>query len=199
MRKSQRKRLYILVIRREKNVVPVADEAGWRQARESAAFADEMGLIEVAEFVDDVGPGPVRGVATGEQRSVEPDRPCEQFWRHAHLCRKPTLKLARAEAGLSNEALDLRPAPRGYQQTRCVANRPVGLAFIQNHPCPTFDGGYALTEVRCRAYSVAEGDGRFAENIRGCGVLIDQRRHIDSDQTVQAGRLKQNVENMNRA
>lgn len=48
LREDRRKRLYILVIRREKNVVPIADEAGWRQASESAAFADEMGLIEVA-------------------------------------------------------------------------------------------------------------------------------------------------------
>ena len=117
MRESRRKRLYILVIRWEKNVVPVADEAAWRQAGESVAFADEVSLIEVAEFVDDVGPGPAWSVATGNQRSVEPDRSCEQFRRHAHLCRKPTLKLTRAEAGPSNEALDPRMPPRGYQQT----------------------------------------------------------------------------------
>jgi hypothetical protein len=89
--------------------------------------------------------------------------------------------------------------PRGYQQTRCVVNRSVGFAFIQQHSYPTFSGGYTLTEVLCRAYSVAEGNGRLAESIRGCGVLIDQARHVDSDQSVQAGRLKQNVENMNRA
>ena len=66
--------MYILVMRREKNIIPVADEAGWWQAGESVAFANEMGLIEVAEFVDNVGPEPVRAVATRDQRPVEPDR-----------------------------------------------------------------------------------------------------------------------------
>jgi len=163
------------------------------------AFADEVGLIEVTQFVDDLGPRLPPIIATGDQRSVKSDRSCEQFWRHAHLCRKPTLELARAEAGLSNEALDPRMPPRGYQQTRCVVNRPVGFAFIQQHSCPTFSGGYTLTDVLRRTYSVAEGNGRLAENIRSCGVLIDQARHVNSEQSVQAGWLKQNVENMNRA
>jgi hypothetical protein len=56
VRESRQKRLYILVIRWEKNVVPVAGEAARRQPCESVAFADEVGLIEVAQFVDDVGP-----------------------------------------------------------------------------------------------------------------------------------------------
>ena len=87
------------------------------QAGESMAFADEMGLIEIAEFVDDVGPRPARGVATGDQRPVEPDRSCKQFWRHSDLRRKTTLKLTGAETGFGNEVLDPRAAPGGDQQT----------------------------------------------------------------------------------
>ena len=79
VREIRQKRLYILVIRWEKNVVPVADEAARRQASESAAFADEVGLIEVAQFVDNAGPRLTPIIATGDQRSVKPDRLANSF------------------------------------------------------------------------------------------------------------------------
>ena len=125
MWESRRKRLYILVTRREKNIVPIAGEAAGRQAGESVTFADEVGLIEVAQFVDNVGPRPARSIATGDQRSVEPDRSCEQFWRHPDLCGKPALKLACAEARLSNDGMDPRPAPDSDQPARGEADRVV--------------------------------------------------------------------------
>ena len=85
-------------MRREKNVVPVANKASWRQASESMTFPNEMGLIEVAKFVNNVGPRPVRGVAPRDQSPVEPDRSRKHFWRHPHLGGKPTLELAGTEA-----------------------------------------------------------------------------------------------------
>src|ERR1700737_3254274 len=123
-----------------------------------------MGLIEIPKFVDNVGPEPVRGVATSEQRPVEPDRSCKQFWRHPHLCCKATLKLTSTKIGTSYESFDPHTALYGNQQARCVVNRAVGVALIQHHPYPTFDGGDAQTEVRCGAHGAPKSHGGFAEN-----------------------------------
>src|SRR5947207_253520 len=76
-----------------KNVVPVADEAARRRTGEGVAFANEMGLIEVAELVDDVGPRSARCVAAGDQCAVETDGSREQLWRHADLRRETALEL----------------------------------------------------------------------------------------------------------
>ena len=144
----------------------------WRQAGESVAFADEMGLIEVAAFVDDVGPGPARCVATSDQRPVKPDRSCKQFWRHPDLGSKTTLELTGTEARFCNEVLDPRTAPECDHLARREADRAVRAALVQHHPDPAFDGGDTELEVRCRAHGVAENRSGFAENIRGCGILM---------------------------
>src|SRR6185295_6897924 len=128
------------------NVVPIADEAARRQADKSVAFADEMGLIEVAELVDDVGPGPVRAVAAGDQRPVEPDRSCKKFWCHPDLGRKPALELAGAEPGSCNEVVDPRTSPQGDHPARREADRAIRAAPLQYRPSPALDGGDASIE-----------------------------------------------------
>jgi hypothetical protein len=37
-------------------VFPIADEAAWEHASKSVAFADEMSLIEIPKFMDNVRP-----------------------------------------------------------------------------------------------------------------------------------------------
>ena len=98
---------------REKNIVPIAHETARRQAGESVAFPDEMGLIEVAEFVNDIGPGPVRGGAASNQRPVEPDRSGKEFRCHPDLCRKATLELTGTQTGFGNDFADPRIAADG--------------------------------------------------------------------------------------
>ena len=50
-----------------------------------------------------------------------------------------------------------------------------------------------------QAHGVLQGQCRSAENIRSRGGVVDQRRHMDPDQSVQASRVKQDVEHMNPA
>src|SRR5450432_1442166 len=108
-----------------------------------------MGLIEIPEFVDDIGPEPVRGVATSDKRPVEADRSGKQFWRQPHLRCKATLKLTGTKTGTCYEILDPHAALCGNHQARGVVDRAVGATFFQHHCYPAFDGGDARIEVRC--------------------------------------------------
>ena len=180
-------------------VVPIADEAAWEHAGKSAAFADKMGLIEIPKFMDNIRPRSVRGDVVSGHGGVEPDRSRKQLWRHSDFRRETALKLARAQIRSPNEVIDPQTTPRGHQQTGCALDRDVGFALLHHHCDPTFDRSDTGRKVRRQAYGVLQGQCRSAENIRRRGGVVDQRRHIDPDQSVQASRVKQDVENMNPA
>ena len=96
----------------------------------------------------------------------------------ALLVAKETLVDVRATVGLY------------HRQVYEFAYHRAKLAFVQHLPDPMFNSGDTPTEVRCPAHSVAKERGRSTENIGGHGVLINQRCHVYSTQSVQAGRLK---------
>ena len=91
----------------------LADQAAGRQSGEGVAFADEVGLVEIAEVVDDIGPGPAWGAAAGRKRPVEPDRPGKQLGRHPDLDREAAPELAGAKAGVGDEVFYPRAAALG--------------------------------------------------------------------------------------
>lgn len=60
-----------------KGVLPVTDKAAWPQSRKAVAFADELCLIEITEFVYNICPGPAGVFAMSKESLIEADRPRE--------------------------------------------------------------------------------------------------------------------------
>jgi hypothetical protein len=82
---------------------------------------DEMGMIEVAEFVNDVGPGPVWGMAAGDQCPVEPDRSCKRLLVSFRLVSQTT----GTETALRDEVIDplIGRIANGEVSQRCHSER----------------------------------------------------------------------------
>src|SRR2546423_1173461 len=115
---------------REKDIVPVAGEAGWGNACERTKFPDEVRLIEIAELVEDIGPRPRRRVAAHHQRPVEANETRVALRRQPHLLGKPALKLPCAQATSRDDIVDPDLPARCDQQARGMADRLIGVATV---------------------------------------------------------------------
>src|SRR5262249_18604253 len=136
-----------------KDVFPVADEPARRKPDQRVAFPDEMRLVEIAGFLDDLRPWSRGLVLMGGAGGVEADRPRIKLRRESHLRRETTLKMTRAETGALHQRVDPDVAARSLHQPRGMADAILAPA-IEQHAEPVLRRGNARGKILRRANRV---------------------------------------------
>jgi hypothetical protein len=133
------------------------------------------------------------------QRVIEPDRPGIDLWREADLGIETPLKLASTEPAPFDQSVDACTAPGGHHDARRTIDDAIRAAVFQESADPAFRGGNTRLEIRRSTDRIIQSLGTLAEDIGRRRVAVDQGIHLNSDQTVEARRLKQDIKNVNLA
>lgn len=105
--------------------------------------------------------------------------------------------MARAQAGFLDQRVDPHTATRRQQKSGRKIDTVRGAAAFRQVSDPTLGRGNARDKVRRRTHGVTEPHGAFAENVARRYAFVNERRHVDSDQSVERRGLEQDVEDVN--